>query len=105
MRNGEVVPVAYACERNARDLEECFGTSDPKELRTVLKLLREHGHLITAAPGHLTGRVRVPGEVFPARMYVIAHCASAGDVRSLCRKLRFDARHEGRPRRMRAFTF
>jgi hypothetical protein len=71
----------------------------------VLRLLRDTGSLVQESANHLTAKVRVPGEIFPARMYVVRDCASAGEVRSVCRKLRYDAQHEGRPRRMRAFTF
>jgi hypothetical protein len=105
-RDGEVVERAYACEMNDRDCEEAFGFKvGTPELRDTLKMLRGAGHLICAGPGHLSAKVRVPGELFPARMYVVRDCASAGEVRALCRGLCYDARTTGQPRRMRAFTF
>jgi hypothetical protein len=90
---------------NDRDCEEAFGlVVGTPELRTTLRMLRAAGHLCCAGQGHLSAKVRVPDEIFPARMYVIRDVTSAGQVRDLCRRLRYDA-GEGRPRRMRAFTF
>jgi hypothetical protein len=105
-RTGEIIDTAYAVDpRSPRDLDEAFGCHDPKELRNVLRLLRDNGWLVQEDANHLTAKVRVEGEKFPARRYTVRDVTTPGDIRSVCRKLRYDARHEGRPRRMRAFTF
>jgi hypothetical protein len=104
MRNGEVVETAYACERSPRDLEECFGTSEPGELRTVLRRLRDEGWLIVSGPGILSAKVRVGGGLRIERMYVVRDCSRPGEVRALCRQLGYDG-GEDKPRRVRVFTF
>jgi hypothetical protein len=104
MRNGEVVETAYACERNPRDLEECFGTSEPGELRTVLRRLRDEGWLIVSGPGHPQCQGAVGGGLRIERMYVVRDCSRPGEVRDLCRRLRYDG-GEDKPRRVRVFTY
>jgi hypothetical protein len=104
-RDGEMLETAYGVEMNDRDCEEAFGFKlGTPELRKTLKMLRDAGVLCCAAPGHLSAKVRTPGSKFPTRMYVIRDVTSAGQVRDLCRRLRYDA-GVGQPKRMRAFTF
>jgi hypothetical protein len=104
-RTGEIIDTAYAVDpRSPRDLDEAFGCHDPKELRNVLRLLRDEGWLIVSGPGVLSAKVRVGGGLRIDRMYVVRNCSRPGEVRNLCRRLRYDA-GEGRPRSARVFTF